>query len=79
MLHSVFQFCSDNFETIYTIFSSVIVGASAACAFIPGSGIVKKVLSILALNVKNATPEQIAKAKTVVDGAAALTKTGEKK
>lgn len=72
-MHNVLQFVSDNFETILTIFGSVIVGASAACAFIPGAGTVKKILSVLALNVKNATPEQIAKAKALVDAAAKVT------
>ena len=72
-MHSVLQFVSDNFETILTIFGSIIVGASAVCAFIPGAGTVKKILSILALNVKNATPEQIAKAKAIVDAAAKAT------
>ena len=79
MLHQIFQFCSDNFETVITILGSVIVGASAACALIPGGGIVKKVLAVLALNVRNATPEQIAKAKALVDSAAALTKKEEEK
>lgn len=79
MIHEVFQYCSDNFENIITILGSVIVGASAACALIPGSGMVKKVLAVLALNVRNATPEQIAKAKTLVDSAAALTKKEKEK
>ena len=78
-MYEIFQYISDNFENIITIVGSVIVGASAACALIPGGGIVKKVLAVLALNIKNATPEQIAKAKALVDGAAALTKPEEKK
>lgn len=78
-MYEIFQYVSDNFETLLTIAGSVIVGASAACALIPGGGLVKKILAVLALNIKNATPEQIAKAKTLVDGAAALTKPEGKK
>lgn len=78
-MYEIFQYVSDNFETLLTIAGSVIVGASAACALIPGGGLVKKILAVLALNIRNATPEQIAKAKTLVDGAAALTKPEGKK
>ena len=78
-MYEIFQYMSDNFETLLTIAGSVIVGASAACALIPGGGLVKKILAVLALNIRNATPEQIAKAKTLVDGAAALTKPEGKK
>lgn len=78
-MYEFFQYLSDNFENVATIIGSVIVGASAACALIPGGGIVKKILSVLALNVRNATPEQVAKAKALVDSAATLTKPEEKK
>lgn len=73
-MHEIFNYISENFETIVTIFGSVVVGASAACALIPGGGLVKKVLAVLALNIRNATPEQIAKAKALVDAGKELTK-----
>lgn len=72
-MYAVLDFLSNNLETIWTVVSSIIVGASAISAMVPGSGLIKKALSILALNVKNATPEQIAKAKAAVDAAKALT------
>lgn len=77
MFHEVLQFCADNFENIITIVGSVIVGASAGCALIPGGGLVKRILAVLALNIRNATPEQIVKAKTIVNAAAAATKPSE--
>lgn len=77
MFHEVLQFCADNFENIITIVGSVIVGASAGCALIPGGGLVKRILAVLALNIRNATPEQIAKAKTIVNAAAVATKPSE--
>ena len=73
-MYEIFNYISENFETIVTIFGSVVVGASAACALIPGGGLVKKVLAVLALNIHNATPEQIAKAKALVDAGKELTK-----
>lgn len=79
MLHDVFSYISENFDTIGTIVGSVIVSASACCALIPGGGLVKKILAVLALNVRNATPEQIAKAKAIVDSAAKLTESNKKK
>lgn len=79
-MYDILQYLSDNFEAIVTILGCIIVGASAACALIPGGGWFKQILAVLALNVKNATPEQIAKAKAIVDSAAAMTKpTDEKK
>lgn len=72
-MHTFFQFLSDNFETICTVLGSVIVGASAACALIPGGGTVKKILSVLALNVRNAKPESVEKAKAIIDAAAKAT------
>lgn len=78
MLHSIFQFCSDNFETVATIIGSVVTGASAICALVPGSGLVKRILNVLALNVKNAKPEQVAKAKQIIDSVAAVTAPEEK-
>ena len=73
MWYNFLDFLSNNFETVATIFGCVIVGASAASAFIPGAGLLKKILSVLALNVKNATPEQIASAKKAIEAAKALT------
>lgn len=78
-MYDILQYLSDNFEAIVSILGCIIVGASAACALIPGDGWLKRVLAVLALNVKNATPEQIAKAKAIVDSAAAMTKPTEKK
>lgn len=78
-MYAILDYLSNNIETVWTIFSSVVVGASAISALIPGAGLIKKVLSILALNVKNATPEQIAKAKAAVEAAKALTSKTEKK
>lgn len=72
MWYNFLDFLSNNFETVATICSCVIVGASAASAFIPGAGLLKKVLSVLALNVRNATPEQIATAKKAIEAAKAL-------
>lgn len=77
-MYEIFNYISENFETIVTIFGSVVVGASAACALIPGGGLVKKVLAVLALNIRNATPEQIAKAKALVDAGKKLTKPEKK-
>lgn len=77
-MYEIFNYISENFETIVTIFGSVVVGASAACALIPGGGPVKKVLAVLALNIRNATPEQIAKAKALVDAGKELTKPEKK-
>lgn len=77
-MYEIFNYISENFETIVTIFGSVVVGASAACALIPGGGLVKKVLAVLALNIRNATPEQIAKAKALVDAGKELTKSEKK-
>lgn len=77
-MYEIFNYISENFETIVTIFGSVVVGASAACALIPGGGFVKKVLAVLALNIRNATPEQIAKAKALVDAGKELTKPEKK-
>mgnify|MGYP000587380250 CR=1 FL=1 len=77
-MYEIFNYISENFETIVTIFGSVVVGASAACALIPGGGLVKKVLAVLALNIRNATPEQIAKAKALVDAGKELTKPEKK-
>ena len=73
-MYEILQYISNNFETIVTVLGCVIVGASAACALIPGGGILKKILAVLALNVRNATPEQIAKAKKIVETAADLVK-----
>ena len=73
-MYDILQYLSDNFEAIVTILGCIIVGASAACALIPGGGWFKQILAVLALNVRNATPEQIAKAKKIVDSAAALVK-----
>jgi len=78
-MNEIFTYLSEHFESVLTIVGSVICGASAACALVPGGGLIKKILAILALNVRNATPEQIAKAKTIVDSAAALTKKEDKK
>lgn len=78
-MYAILDFLSSNLETVWTILSSVIVGASALSALIPGSGLVKKGLAILALNIKNATPEQIAKAKAAVETAKALTSKTAKK
>lgn len=72
MWYNFLDFLSNNFETVATICGCVIVGASAASAFIPGAGLLKKVLSVLALNVRNATPEQIATAKKAIEAAKAL-------
>lgn len=77
-MYEIFNYISENFETIVTIFGSVVVGASAACALIPGGGLVKKVLAVLALNIRHATPEQIAKAKALVDAGKELTKPEKK-
>lgn len=77
-MYEIFNYISENFETIVAIFGSVVVGASAACALIPGGGLVKKVLAVLALNIRNATPEQIAKAKALVDAGKELTKPEKK-
>lgn len=77
-MYEIFDFLSNNFETIITIFGSVVVGASAACALLPGGGLVKKILAVLALNIRNATPEQIAKAKALVDAGKELTKPEKK-
>lgn len=74
MLYNFLDYLSTNFDTVITICGSVIVGASALCALIPGGGIIKKVLAILALNVKNATPEQIAKAKATIEAAKQISK-----
>lgn len=57
----------------------MVVGSSALCALIPGAGWLKKLLAILALNVRNATPEDIAKGKKAIDLAKELTKPEEKK
>lgn len=78
MLHSIFQFCSENFETVATIIGSVVTGASAICALVPGSGWVKNILNILALNVRNAKPEQVDKAKKIIDTIAVATAPNEK-
>ena len=78
-MYDVFDFLSQNFDAIVTVLGCTIVGASALCAFIPGAGLLKKILSVLALNVKNATPEQIAKARAALEAAKALTKKEEKK
>lgn len=74
MLYNFLDYVSNNLETVWTIISSVVVGASAISALVPGSGFIKKALSVLALNVKNATPEQIAKAKVAVETAKELSK-----
>lgn len=78
-MYEFFSYVSKNFESLATIIGSVVVGSSALCALIPGSGWLKKLLAILALNVRNATPEDIAKGKKVVDLAKELTKPEEKK
>lgn len=78
-MYEFFSYVSENFESLATIIGSVVVGSSALCALIPGSGWLKKLLAILALNVRNATPEDIAKGKKVVDLAKELTKPEEKK
>lgn len=75
MLHNIFQFCSDNFENVATIIGAVVTGASAICALVPGSGWIKQILNVLALNVKNAKPEQLGKAKKIVDSIAIATDT----
>lgn len=72
MLYNFLDYISNNLETVWTIISSIVVGASAISALVPGSGFIKKILSILALNVKNATPEQIAKAKAAIETAKAI-------
>lgn len=77
-MHSIFQFCSENFETVATIIGSVVTGASAICALVPGSGWVKNILNILALNVRNAKPEQVNKAKKIIDTIAVATAPNEK-
>lgn len=76
-MHEVLEFLFNNFETLITVLGCTIVGASALCAFIPGAGTLKKILSVLALNVKNATPEQIAKAKAALQAAKNLTEKKE--
>lgn len=78
-MYDILQYLSDNFEAIVSILGCIIVGASAACALIPGGGWFKQILAVLALNVRNATPEQIAKAKKIVNSAAALVKPTDKK
>lgn len=78
-MYEFFSYVSENFESIATIIGSVVVGSSALCALIPGAGWLKKLLAILALNVRNATPEDIAKTKKAVDLAKELTKPEEKK
>ena len=78
-MYEFFSYVSENFEPLITIVGSVVVGSSALCALIPGAGWLKKLLAILALNVRNATPEDIAKTKKVVDLAKELTKPEEKK
>lgn len=78
-MYAFFSYVSENFESIATIVGSVVVGSSAFCALIPGAGWLKKLLAVLALNVRNATPEDIAKTKKAVDLAKELTKPEEKK
>ena len=78
MIHSIFQFCSDNFETVATIIGSVVTGASAICALVPCSGWVRSILNILALNIKNAKPENVEKVKKAVDTIAEVTASKEK-
>lgn len=78
-MYEFFNYVSENFESLATIIGSVVVGSSALCALIPGSGWLKKLLAILALNVRNATPEDIAKGKKAVDLVKELTKPEEKK
>lgn len=78
-MYEFFSYVSENFEPLITIVGSVVVGSSALCALIPGAGWLKKLLAILALNVRNATPEDIAKGKKAVDLAKELTKPEEKK
>lgn len=78
-MYEFFNYVSENFEPLATIIGSVVVGSSALCALIPGAGWLKKLLAILALNVRNATPEDIAKGKKAVDLVKELTKPEEKK
>lgn len=73
-MYEIFNYISENFDNLLTIVGSVVVGSSAACALIPGAGWIKKLLAILALNVRNATPEDIAKAKKAVDVVKEITK-----
>lgn len=78
-MYEILDFLTTYFDTIFTVVACVIVAASALCALLPGSGLLKKILSILALNVKNATPEQLAKAKAALEAAKVLTKPDKKK
>ncbi len=78
-MYEFFSYVSENFEPLITIVGSVVVGSSALCALIPGAGWLKKLLAILALNVRNATPEDIAKGKKAVNLVKELTKPEEKK
>lgn len=78
-MYAFFSYVSENFEPLATIIGSVVVGSSALCALIPGAGWLKKLLAILALNVRNATPEDIAKGKKAVNLVKELTKPEEKK
>lgn len=78
-MYEFFSYVSENFELLATIIGSVVVGSSALCALIPGAGWLKKLLAILALNVRNATPEDIAKGKKAVNLVKELTKPEEKK
>ncbi len=50
-------FLSNNWDTIFEVLTGVVTAASALAALIPGSGKVKAILNILAINVKNAKPE----------------------
>lgn len=78
-MYEFLNYLCENFETIFTILGCIIVGASAACALIPGGGLFKQILSVLALNVRNATPEQVAKVKKALEAAKDLTKPTDKK
>lgn len=71
------NFLSNNWDTIFEALTGIVTAASALAALIPGSGKIKAILNILAINVKNAKPESntqvsvaIKAGKSVIDSLA---------
>ena len=57
----------ENWDLLIQVITGAVTIASALCALIPGGGTIKKLLGILALNIKNAKMDSV---KQVVDALA---------
>lgn len=53
----ILNFLSSNWDAILEALTGIVTVASALAAMIPGSGKLKALLNILAINVRNAKPE----------------------